>query len=84
MPGDTAASHNVYLGDDFDEVDMDTGSGGTFRGKQTATNFVAGFPGFPYPDGLDEGTTYYWRIDEVEADGTTIHKGDVWRLVISM
>ena len=24
------------------------------------------------------GTTYYWRIDEVEADGTTIHTGDVW------
>jgi len=27
---------------------------------------------------LIPGTTYYWRIDEVEADGTTTHTGDVW------
>jgi len=33
--------------------------------------------GAPGP-GLDPGTTYYWRIDEVEADGVTTHPGDVW------
>jgi len=28
--------------------------------------------------GIAPGTTYYWRVDEVDADGTTIHTGDVW------
>ena len=30
------------------------------------------------PGSLGPGTTYYWQIDEVEADGTTKHTGDVW------
>jgi len=75
-PGDSAISHNVYLGENFDDVNE--GSEGTFYGNQTLTYLTAGFAGMPYPDGLVPGTTYYWRIDEVEADGTTIHKGDVW------
>ena len=28
---------------------------------------------------LDPGATYYWRVDEIEADGKTIYTGDVWR-----
>jgi len=28
------------------------------------------------------GTTYYWRVDEVESDGTTIHKGNVWSFLV--
>ena len=39
--------------------------------------FIAGFPGFPYPDGLVLGTTYYWRIDEIQTDGT-VQQGIVW------
>ncbi|MFC1605018.1 hypothetical protein ACFL5F_08335, partial [Planctomycetota bacterium] len=38
---------------------------------------------YAYPDGLVPGTTYYWRIDEVESDGVTKHKGDVWSFFIS-
>ncbi len=78
--GDDAASHDVYFGESFNEVDE--GTGDTFRGNQTTTFFVVGFPGFPYPDGLTTGTTYYWRIDEVEADGTTKHKGAVWSFAV--
>jgi len=78
--GDTAASHDVYLGDNFDEVS--DGTGDTFRGNQATDFFTAGFPGFPYPDGLVPGTTYYWRVDEVEADGTTKHKGNVWSFTV--
>jgi hypothetical protein len=78
-PDAAAVSHDVYVGDDFDDVD--NGTGGTFRANQVTTYFVVGFPGYPYPDGLVPGTTYYWRIDEVEADGTT-HKGDVWSFTI--
>jgi len=79
-PGDTGASHDVYFGENFDDVN--NGTGDTSRGNQTSMYFVAGFPGFPYPDGLVPGKTYYWRIDEVEANGTTRHKGDVWSFTI--
>jgi len=80
IAGSTAASHDVYLGDDFDLVNE--GTGDTFRGNQIATFYVAGFPGFAYPEGLVPGTTYYWRIDEVEADGATKYKGNVWSFSI--
>ncbi|UCH90031.1 MAG: LamG domain-containing protein, partial [Thermoplasmata archaeon] len=79
-PGDTAVSHDVYLGDNYDDVNA--GAERTFQGNQVGTFFVAGFPGMPFPDGLAPGTTYYWRIDEVEADGTTKHKGNVWSFTI--
>jgi len=76
-PGDFAVSHDVYLGESFDDVN--SGAAGTFRGNQTSTYYVAGFPGFAYPDGLIPGTTYYWRIDEVNtADPNSPWKGPVW------
>jgi hypothetical protein len=62
-PGDFAVSHNIYLGDNFDDVN--DGAEGTFVGNQVSTLLIVGFPGMPYPDGLVPGTTYYWRIDEV-------------------
>ena len=80
-PGDFAVSHDVYLGDNFDDVN--DGAGETFRGSQVETYFVAGFPGFPYPDGLVPGTTYYWRIDEVnDSEPNSPWKGDVWSFSI--
>ncbi|MFB0553639.1 MAG: LamG domain-containing protein [Phycisphaerae bacterium] len=79
--GDTAASHDVYFGENYNDVA--DGTGDTSRGNQAVTFYVAGFPGFPYPDGLVPGTTYYWRIDEVEADGTTKHTGDVWSFMVT-
>ncbi|MFH1716823.1 MAG: LamG domain-containing protein [Planctomycetota bacterium] len=79
--GDFAVSHDVYLGDNFDDVNNSTGD--TFRGNQTSTMFTAGFPGFTYPDGLAPGTTYYWRIDEVnDAEPNSPWKGDVWSFSI--
>jgi len=76
-PGGFAVSHDVYLGENFDDVS--TGAESTFRGNQAATFFVAGFPGFPYPDGLVPGTTYYWRIDEVnDTEPNSPWKGEVW------
>jgi hypothetical protein len=80
-PGDFAVSHDVYIGEDFDAVNE--GAEGTFVGNQTATFLVIGFPGFPYPDGLVPGTTYYWRIDEVnDAEPNSPWKGDVWSFSI--
>ena len=79
-PGAYAASHDVYFSDNFDNVN--DGAAEAFRGNQPSAYFVVGFPGFPYPDGLVPGTTYYWRIDDVEADGVTKHRGNVWSFMI--
>ena len=82
-PGDYALSHDVYMSDDYDEVSSATPDSDVFRGNQITTFFVAGFPGFPYPDGLVPGTTYYWRIDEVnESNSESPWKGDVWSFSI--
>jgi hypothetical protein len=78
-PAESAVSHDVYFGEDYDNVN--DGTGDTLIGNQTDTFIVVGFPGFPYPDGLIPGTTYYWRIDEVEADGT-VRKGDIWSFMV--
>ncbi|MFZ2146097.1 MAG: LamG domain-containing protein, partial [Sedimentisphaerales bacterium] len=78
-PGKSAVSHDVYLSDNF--ADVQAGAQSAFLGNQASTMVVAGFPGFPYPDGLVQGKTYYWRIDEVEPDGTTV-TGEVWSFMI--
>ncbi len=79
--GDFAVSHDVYFGDNFDDVHA--GDESTFQGNQGDTFLVAGFPGFTYPDGLVPGTTYYWRIDEVnDAEPNSPWKGDIWSFSI--
>jgi hypothetical protein len=50
------------------DVYFGTTSPGTFKGNQTATTYN--------PGTLALSTTYYWRIDEKNATGTTT--GDVW------
>jgi hypothetical protein len=62
-PGREAASHKVYFGTDPDAV-----TNGTVA-AQTVTDHS-----FP-PGDLDLGTTYYWRVDEVNA---VTYPGDVW------
>ena len=79
--GDLAVSHDVYISDNFDAVSE--GAEGTFIANQTDTFMVIGFPGFPYSDGLVPGTTYYWRIDEVnETEPNSPWKGDIWSFSI--
>jgi hypothetical protein len=82
-PGDLAVSHDVYLGEDFGNVNDGTRESDIFRGNQTLAFYVAGFPGYAYPDGLVPGTTYYWRIDEVnDTDPDSPWKGEVWSFSI--
>jgi regulation of enolase protein 1 (concanavalin A-like superfamily) len=74
-PGQFAASHDVYFGTAF--ADVNTASRTNAKGVlvsqgQTATTFD--------PAGLlAYGQTYYWRVDEVNAaPDKTIFKGEVW------
>jgi len=79
--GPLAVTHDVYLGDNFDDVN--NGTGETFIVNQADTSLLVGFPGFPVPAGLVPGTTYYWRIDEVnDADPNSPWKGPVWSFSI--
>jgi len=81
LPGDFAVSHDVYFSNNFDDVNE--GTGDSFQGNQDMTFMVVGFPGYPYPDGLVTGTTYYWRIDEVnDANPDSPWKGDVWSFTV--
>jgi hypothetical protein len=62
-PGDFAVSHNVYMGENFDDVDA--GTGGTFLANVPENNvmdpyLIVGIIGYPMPEGLVPGTTYYW------------------------
>jgi hypothetical protein len=80
-PGDFAVSHDIYIGDNFDDVD--SGVEDTYVGNQADTFIVVGFPGFAFPDGLVPGTTYYWRIDEVnEVEPNSPWKGEIWSFSI--
>ncbi len=58
----TASSHDVYFGTDS------TPDSSESKGNQTGTTYN--------PGPLTPGTTYYWRVDQVNAQGTTT--GDVW------
>jgi hypothetical protein len=77
IPGELAVSHDLYFGNSFGDVNE--GAEGTFVGNLTTASQVVGFPGFPAPEGLQPGTTYYWRVDEVnDADPNSPWKGKVW------
>ena len=82
-PGDFAVSHDVYFGDNFDSVNNGTRDSDVFRANQASVYYVVGFPGFPLPEGLVPGTTYYWRIDEVnDSNPNSPWKGPIWSFSI--
>jgi len=81
--GEHAVSFDIYVGENYDDVK--NGTGGTFRGNQSRSTsfFILGFPGYPYPNGLVPGTTYYWRIDEInDQHPDSPWVGDVWSFKI--
>jgi hypothetical protein len=60
---DGATGYNVYLG-----TDPTPSASELVSSNQTST--------FYDPSGLIEGTEYYWRVDSVNAGGTT--EGEIW------
>ncbi len=66
-PGPSAATHNVYFGTSFDNVS--SGIGGV---TQSVISYAPA-------QRLDFATTYYWRVDEVNAPpDSTVYPGGVW------
>ncbi|MHC4125068.1 MAG: LamG domain-containing protein, partial [Planctomycetota bacterium] len=66
--GDGAASHDVYFGTDFNDVNNANTSSAEFMVTDANTTFD--------PGPLDANSTYSWRIDEVGPRCKA--KGDVW------
>jgi hypothetical protein len=72
-PGQYAGTHNIYLGTSFNDVNDATTSSPLLVSKNQDAN------SYDSPGRLDFGTTYYWRVDEVNAPpSSTIFKGVVW------
>jgi len=65
-PGVTAKSHKVYFGTESGELSL--------LAEVEAPSDVKSPP-------LEEGLTYYWRVDEVWADGTVV-TGDIWNFTV--
>jgi hypothetical protein len=68
-PGMTALLHNVYVG-----TSPDLGPADLVAENQPAAVYYYAAP-------LQPGTVYYWRVDEVEQDRTTVHTGNVWSFI---
>jgi hypothetical protein len=64
--GSGAVLHDVYLG-----TSPDLGVADLVSSHKTGLFYY-------HAIGLTPGTTYYWRVDEIEADLKTVHTGDVW------
>ena len=80
--GDYAASHDVYIGENYDDVLA--GTANTLLGNQADSFFTIGFPGFLFPDGLVPGTTYYWRIVDIdESNPDSPWEGDLWSFSVA-
>lgn len=65
--GTLAISHDVYFS--TDQAAVAAGAADAFKGNQFTAIYA--------PTGLAIGTTYFWRVDEVQTGGTKI-AGDVW------
>jgi hypothetical protein len=71
-PGENAASHDVYIGTNFTDVDnATTSSTGIYKQRQALAdaNYIVS---------TTWGKTYFWRIDEVNASGLPEWKGNIW------
>ncbi len=82
--GDSAKLHEVYFGESLDKVAAATpADADVFCGRQAVALLTVGVPGGRYPTGLIPGTTYYWRVDEVnDAHPDSPWKGDIWRFQV--
>jgi len=76
-PGDRAVRHDVYFGADEEAViNADTSdTSDIYKGRKNVNACIL-------PESLQWGGTYYWRIDEIEADDT-VNTGPVWTFTVA-
>jgi hypothetical protein len=76
QPSVLAATHDVYLGTDFDRVSNAS------RVNPLDVLAQQGLSDSAYAlAALEFGATYHWRVDGVKADAT-VFKGDVWSFTV--
>jgi hypothetical protein len=78
-PGLNAATHDVYLGTTFEDVDDAAAADprGVLVSQRQADTTYAPAALFEY------GQTYYWRVDEVnDSPDNTVFKGDIWGFTV--
>ncbi|MBN2133805.1 MAG: LamG domain-containing protein, partial [Sedimentisphaerales bacterium] len=82
--GAFARTHDVYFGDSLDAVSTATpDDADVYAGRLGVEMMPVGAEGSPYPEALVPGTTYYWRIDEVnDTEPDSPWKGNVWSFSI--
>jgi len=67
-PGIYPCTHTIYFGTDFNDVNDGTA---LINEKQADTTYDVGR--------LEFGTTYYWRVDEVnDSADATVYTGNIW------
>ncbi len=84
QPGAYAHTHDVYFGDSLEAVSAATpDDADVYAGRLGVEMMPVGAEGNPYPQGLIPGTTYYWRVDEVnDTEPNSPWKGNVWSFSI--
>ncbi len=70
-PGRTAVVHDIYFSNDARLTEA------PYTGWRQANTSV------PLAPLVWSVGRYYWRVDEVEADGKTIHKGPIWTFTVT-
>jgi hypothetical protein len=75
-PREKGVTYDLYFGSNFGRVRNAhvSDASGVYRGRLSEASYET--------EELNLGWTYYWRVDEVESNGWTITKGDVWSFTI--
>ncbi len=77
LAGDSASQHDVYLGTDKAAVAVAdaTDTSGIYRGRLGATSYTPA-------EGIEWGRQYFWRVDEINTDGS-VTTGGVWGFTVA-
>jgi len=74
LAGDDVVVHYVYFAESLDE--LSAADAVIAMQASLSTDAITGYAG-----GLTPGQTYYWRVDEVGADGA-VYTGEVWSFMV--
>jgi hypothetical protein len=79
-PGDFAASHDVYFGDNFNDVN----EAGRANPQNVLVSQNQEDTTYSPPGLLEFGKIYYWRVDEVnDAEPNSPWKGNTWSFTVT-